>query len=481
MSSSATSSGADGPPTSEQPKPRSLRRRIIHNAGGQAAAHVARIVVQLGLAGVLLPVWGLQLYGDWLVLVGVAVFVGGSDFGYLTATAADMNVAVNRGDRELALDVFRTVARGLAVVFGLVLIVALVLVLTVPLVSVLHLRLLDETAAAAIVMMIAVQVLLLVSSLLLYGGFLCEGYYGEGVLIQSAIMVCEYGSACVVALLGGGPLLATAVLLAMRVLGTVFMYFRMRRRAPWLSLGRPAGRARVAKRLTRPALAMAAIGWGTALNVQAMTVIVGIAINPASAAIFATIRTLSRVVVQLTASISQAVGPEIARAFAERNDALVHALQRRITQTTVWTSVALIAVLAPAGDLILRAWTHGHVVHGGLVLDLLLISAALEGAWLTAASVLFFTNRHQGIGLAYALLWIAGLPLAYVLTAAFGRVGAALAVVAVGVLMLAEVLRQSLPAAHETLAGWIGSLLRPADIWQAFVALRAQIRFARGS
>ena len=83
---------------------------------------------------------------------------------------------------------------------------------------------------------------------------------------------------------------------------------------------------------------------------------------------------------------------------------------------TVWSSVAFIIVLALAGNAILRLWTHGHVNHGGLVLDLLLISAALEGAWLTAASVLFFTNRHERIGLAYALVWIAGLPLAYGLT-----------------------------------------------------------------
>ena len=477
MSSGTTSTGADG----EHREPSRLRRRILHNAGGQVAAHAARVLVQLGLAGVLLPVWGLGLYGDWLVLVGVAVFVGGSDFGYLTATAADMNVAVNRGDRELALDVFRTVARGLAFVFALVLLVALVFVLTVPLVSVLHLKQVDEATAAAIVMMIALQVLLLISSLLLYGGFLCEGYYGEGVLIQAGIMVCEYGSACVVAVVGGGPLLATAVLLTMRIIGTVVMYLRMRRRAPWLSLGRPAGRANVAKRLTRPALAMAAIGWGTALNMQAMTVIVGIAIDPASAAIFATTRTLSRIVVQLTTSIGQSVGPEIARAFAEGNEALVHTLQRRITQLTIWSSVAVIAVLAPAGDTILGLWTHGVVDHGGLVLDLLLISAALEGAWLTAASVLFFTNRHAAIGLAYALVWIGGLPLAYGLTAAFGRVGAALAVVTVAVVMLAEVLRQSLPAAHETLSGWIRSLVRPADIWEALVALRALIPSARGS
>ena len=105
----------------------------------------------------------------------------------------------------------------------------------------------------------------------------------------------------------------------MRILGAVLMFLRMRHRAPWLSLGRPAGRARVGKRLTRPALSMAAIGWGTALNLQAMTVIVGITTDPASAAIFATIRTLSRIVVQLTTSIGQSVGPDIMKAFAHSN------------------------------------------------------------------------------------------------------------------------------------------------------------------
>ena len=124
---------------------------------------------------------------------------------------------------------------------------------------------------------------------------------------------------------------------------------------------------------------------------------------------------------------------------------------------TVWSSVAFIIVLALAGNAILRLWTHGHVNHGGLVLDLLLISAALEGAWLTAASVLFFTNRHERIGLAYALVWIARSPAGLRAHSAFGRVGAALAVVAVGAVMLAEVLRQSLPASHETPAA--GSVL----------------------
>jgi O-antigen/teichoic acid export membrane protein len=265
----------------------------------------------------------------------------------------------------------------------------------------------------------------------------------------------------------------------MRIVGTVAMYLRMRRRAPWLSLGRPTGRARVMKRLTRPALSLAAIGWGTGLNLQAMVVIVGIVINPASAAIFATIRTLSRVVLQLTGSIGQSVGPELAKADVEGNHGLVFRIQRRISQTAVWSSAVFIVALTLTGNTILRLWTHGHVHHGGVLLVLLLIGAALEGVWLTAGTILFFTNRHHGLGLAYAILWIGGIPLAYALTSILGLDGTAFALIVVAVLMLAEVLRQSLPASHESMAGWIRSLVNPAEIWRALRALRAQISIAR--
>jgi O-antigen/teichoic acid export membrane protein len=464
---------------SENVEPPRLRQRIIRGAGAQAVAHASRILVQFAMAGVLLPTWGLRLYGEWLILVGVAVFLGASDFGYITATVSDMNMAVGRGDREHALDVFRTVARGLAVVFSIVLLVTVIVVVVVPVVNILGLRRIDEASAAAILLMIAVQALLLIASLLLYGGFLCEGYYGEAVLIQALITMGEFGAACAVAVLGGGPVLATAALLAVRIAGTVAMYVAMRRRAPWLSLGRPAGRARVAKRLTRPALSMASIGWGTALNVQFMVVIVGVATGPASAAVFSTVRTLSRVILQVSGSIGQAVGPELAKAYAAGDDSLIHRLQRRLTQASIWSSAAMIAAFAIFGDALIRLWTHGHVHQGGVLLDLLLIGAGLEGAWLTAGSILFFTNRHQLIGLTYAIVSVAGLPVAYLLATAWGRNGAAMSLIAVGIVMLAQVLRLSLPAAHETLANWTGALLRPADVWQALMALRAQLFLIR--
>lgn len=439
------------------------------------------MLVQLGQAGILLPIWGLQLYGEWIILVGIAVAVGSSDFGYISAAVSDMTMAVSSGNYDRALDVFRSVAKGLAVVFAVVLVLAVVAVFVLPVGHLLGLKLIHGGAASAIVMLIAVEILLMVSSLLLYGGFCCVGRYGEGVMWQSGIIFGETASACVAAAAGAGPLVATAAIAGVRIAGTLAMYAAMRRRTPWLSIGRPTGTAQVTKRLTGPALAMAFIGWGTVINVQLSVVIVGVVIGPASAAIFSTVRTLSRVVLQITASIGQAVGPELSKAFAQGNQALASRLQRRVTQTSVWALVALSLALAATGPWIISAWTRGRVHEGGWLLYLLLISGGLEGAWLTAGSILFFTNRHQRIGVSYAVLSIVGLPVTYLLAVVGGRNGVAVWLVAVSGLMLLYVLRCSLPLLQESLGGWVRSLVDPHEVRGALRLLRAQLLPTRRS
>jgi O-antigen/teichoic acid export membrane protein len=310
---------------------------------------------------------------------------------------------------------------------------------------------------------------------LLYAGFACEGHYGEGITAMAAIAFVEFAAACVAALLGYGPLVATAALFLCRIGGMGAMYVAMRRRAPWLHFGKPAGHPQVMKRLTGPAFAAAGIQWGTALNLYAMVILVGIVSGPASAAIFATVRTVSRVVLQLTAAIGQAVGPELAKAFGEGNHALVRRIQRRANQAAVWSAAAMIGVFLLFGDAIINLWTQGNVGAEEPLLGLLLIGAGIEAAWLTSGTILFFTNRHQRVGLVYTIASIASLPLTYLMVVAWGVDGAAISLIAVAAVMLVEVLRQSLPAAQETLHGWVGSLVRPASVWQAFVALRAQL------
>jgi hypothetical protein len=58
------------------------------------------------LVPVLASRWGLELYGQWLLLATLPQFLSMSDLGFATAAGTRMTMAVARGDRDEALRLF---------------------------------------------------------------------------------------------------------------------------------------------------------------------------------------------------------------------------------------------------------------------------------------------------------------------------------------------------------------------------------------
>lgn len=444
----------------------------MRGAAGQASTIVSRIVVQLAMAGVLLPAWGLQLYGEWLTIVGIALFAGASDLGFLTAAATDMSISAGRGDHAHARDTFRTVSRWLGLTFVAAVVVVFGLATQAPLTDWIGLEQIDRSTAIAILTMMAAQSMVLMFCVLFAAGYAADGKYGEAFAMLSGIYLLEWVAAGVAAVAGFGPLIATAALLGVRLLGALTMYLHMRRRVIWLSLGRPSQRVHLRKRLTGPALAGAAMGWGTAASLQAMVVLVGVVAGPANAAIFATVRAISRVVIQLASAVGPMVGPEFALAFGAGDGALIRSLHTRVTQLGTWSAIGMVALLAVFGDWIVSAITRGHVSVQGPLLLLLLAGAVLEVVWRTSGAVLFATNRHQRVGVIFTVVSVATLGLAYVLVKGWGVDGAAVSVVLLSAIMLVVMVPIALAAAGISLGAWVRSLVDLRDLPRVVTSLR---------
>jgi O-antigen/teichoic acid export membrane protein len=320
--------------------------------------------------------------------------------------------------------------------------------------------------------MLGLDTLVMVYGGLLYGGFSCVGRYGEGGLALAAITLVEFCALGAVVLAGGEPGLAATAMFASRLLGTAGMFLWMRHRAPWLHFGKPVSTYRELKRLFSPALASGAFPAGLALNVQGMIILVGVVTSPASAAIFSTLRTMSRAVIQLMASILTVIAPEISRAFAQNDVDLLRTIHRRGCQAAVWLATPILVILALFGGQMVQVWTSGTVNTSGLLLYLFLAVAAINSLWYTSMAVLFATNRHQRAAVHYVLASAAVLPVAYLLIRAWDLDGAALSLVLLELYMLFVVLRQALPAAHDTVRAWLGALVTPPSFLLSSWGLR---------
>jgi O-antigen/teichoic acid export membrane protein len=437
---------------------------MLRGAQAQVAWHAVRLVVQIGSVPVLVGVWGLHLYGEWLILFAVPSYLSFSDLGMFSAAANDMIIRVARGDREGALDVFQASSVGVGFLLAAVTLGLLILVSVAPITSWLHLRIIHEFSAGWILIALTIDTFLVSYGGILYGGFSCVGRYGEGGLLQSAVWLGEFAAMSVVVLAGSGPAVAATAMLLARLLGTSAVYVVMRRRVPWLRFGRPKRFRPVLRPLVSPALASGAITAGLALNVQAMVILIGVTLGPASVAVFSTLRTMSRAVIQLVSSVFSVITPEVSKAFAEHDTDRIRALHRGGCQAAVWISAPILLILAVFGHLVVRVWTGGAINTHGLLLDIFLVIAGLESLWVTSFGVMYARNRHQRLGAVYFVLSAVTLPIAWALQHPWGLDGSAASILVLEVVMTVTTLHQALPATNDTLGGWMRSLIRPGFV-----------------
>jgi O-antigen/teichoic acid export membrane protein len=450
-----------------------LRERVVRGTRGQLVSHAARVLAQVASVSVLIASWGLHRYGDWVILSAIPTYLAFSDIGFTGAATNEMTMAAGRGDHDRARSVFQAVSAALLGVLA-VLAVALPLVaLTVPLGQVLNLSTLSESSAAWTFVVLGFDTLFTVYAGLLYGAFASGGHYGDGAMLMALTMLGEFGALALIALAGGGPPLGAVGMLIVQVTGTIVMYAAMRRRVPWLRLGRPPKLRTTLRPLLSPALAAGALPGALTVNMQGMILVIGIAVGPAGAAVFSTLRTMSRAVIQLVSSVQSVVIPEIARAFAADEGNLLRALHRRGCQIAFWLSLSMVAGLALFGGSVLHVWTSGKVGKSGPLLYLFLIATVVDSLWYTSLAVLYATNRHQRVAGYYMLASVLSLPLAYGLLQVWGLSGAGTALLVAEVFMLFPVLHQSLPAAQDRPRAWLGAVARPPLTPAMLAQLRA--------
>jgi O-antigen/teichoic acid export membrane protein len=441
-----------------------LRQRLVTGVQAQVAGLGVRTLVQIGTVSILAGTWGLDLYGEWLILAAAPAYVAVSDIGFFAAGSNAMIMRVAGDDRWGALRVFQAVSAAVAVLFGAVVVALLALVTLAPLSDWLNLDTISESSAAWILVTLGLNALVASYANFLYGGFASVGRYGEGAFVLAGITLLEFCALAAIVLLGGGPRLAATAMFATRLPSTMAMYVLMRRHAPWLRFGRPVAMRRLLRPLITPALASGAFPAAFALNVQGMVVLIGVALGPASAAIFSTLRMMSRIIVQVLTRVFAVISPELSMAFARGDLDRVRSIHRRGCQAAVWLAAPVLVVLGLFGDSVIRIWTSGAVDAQGPLLYLFLAVAALNSLWATSLAVMFARNRHQRLAVYYLLASAACLPIAYALLDLWGLDGAAVSLIALEVFMLFVTLRQTVPAAHDTLRGWLTTVLSPPPI-----------------
>lgn len=399
-----------------------MKKEMLANNIASAGSIFWRIVGQLIAPPALLAWWGGDRYGEWLFITSLPTLLAVADLGFADAAASQMTMDIARGQRYEATKTFQTIlAMTLLVCTGLI-------VAATPLVYLDHLEIgrvrLDAEALAAMFLVVCYSSLLILSRLFL--ACLRAGqYYAESTLIYDAIQFIEGVAVLWAAYAGKTFFVCVLLYLCIRAVIIAYLVLLILRRMSWLPWGFKAFDWGTFRRLLAPALAAMAMPVALALNFQGMIWIAGSAIGPVAAAVLATVRTASRVVIQLVGIFSRAAMPIYSASVAvdnQRSRDIIDRIMRRLLLFLLLPGCAMFGLF---GRELVGLWTHGHLYPPQLFVWLIAIGALFHGCWAFSANLLVSINGHVRFGFALVVLTCMFTPIAWPAAKFFGLDGIA--------------------------------------------------------
>jgi O-antigen/teichoic acid export membrane protein len=371
-----------------------MRERLFKGFGANIYGQVVTMVVQLVGVPILLHSWGTQLYGEWLILFAIPAYLSMTDLGFSQSAANDMTAQVARGDRTGALVVFQSLTAFVFFTISCMVLLTSILIFALPLEDWIHTGVMRVAEVRWVLWLLAAEVFARLPDGINHAGFRASGDFALHMTLHSTTRLLQFGAIWIAALSGGGPVAAAGAFFGVRAVATPTFALVLARRHHWLHYGfKHAARAEL-RRLFRPALANLAIPLAQGLNIQGMVLAVGAVLGPVAVVTFSTLRTLTRLVLQLVYSVGRAAEPELAVAYGSRNIPLCKALFVHTLRAGLWLALLAAAGLAVFGDSILAIWTHGKVAMHAVLFGWLLVSAVASVLWYGALIVLKAANRH---------------------------------------------------------------------------------------
>lgn len=422
----------------------STKSRIIRSLYATGFGQAVTVLIQLAGVPLFLHFWGVDKYGQWLILSAIPAYLSMSDFGFASAAANDMTMSVAQKRREGAVRTFQSTLVVLLLGGAVSGLVAGAVILLQTGIGLLPVSVISGAGVALVIVVFWGQVVVGLLSGLVQGGYRCDGNYAQGTFLANVVRLGEFVASMACLLLGGGFVAVALSVLVVRFVGTAALASGLRRRSPWLSFGVRASSRSEVKRLLRPALAFMAFPVGNALSIQGFVLVVGWLAGGPAVVMFSTYRTMTRFPLQMMGMINNSAWPELSRAFGEEDITRARKLHRMALVTSVWLMLLAMAALLVLAEPLLRIWTAGQVPFERGLFLVLAAEVVANSAWYTSSVVSLSVNRFERIAVAYLVGTTVALAVSEGLGKLGGLLGIASALFMLDVLMSFVVLPQSM-------------------------------------
>ncbi|MBT0958240.1 hypothetical protein IV417_12655 [Alphaproteobacteria bacterium KMM 3653] len=380
-----------------------LVKRLAQGTGANLLGKIWVLIIQLVSVPVMTAAWGADGFGVWLMISTIPTYLALSDFGLGTAAAVDITSAVARGDKHAALRAYQAVwcflTASTVLVAGLCILGAILWMMRSGSTTIgpfekadVFIAICLTIGSAFITLQINIQKIV----------FHATHKYALGTLLTDTLTFLCSSAVLVVTGLGYGIATAAATFFVARTVSLLAYATVQKQLEPWCTIGWKFADRNKLRQLLNPSLAALSLTVANSFGLQGVVLTIGWVFGPATAAVFATTRMLTRVPLQLSGLVTRASLPELTRAQVTDNKALTARLMKLNILLTLAVMIPAPAVLGLYGPELLNLMSHGEMTGKHLNFIVLGLSASICALWTTLGTRLIAVNRQSEY--AYAAL-----------------------------------------------------------------------------
>jgi O-antigen/teichoic acid export membrane protein len=444
-----------------------VKGRILKGIGASSFGQVVNLVIQLVSVPVFLSVWGVDKYGEWLVLSSLAAYLSMSDVGFATAAANEMAMKVGAGDRQEAVAIYQSVTALLLGLGAVLLMISAGVIWSTPAVGWLPIDRISPVEAAIVLSILVVNIVVGQQHAILHAGFRCDGQFARGQWIFSWIRLLEFLAQVAVAWRTKSVVLVAGASLGIKIVALVGVLGVLRFTVPWLTQGFHHVERSQLRRLFAPAVASLGFPLGHAISLQGLLQVVAWKLGPQAAAIFSIHRTVANLVTQISNTIALSIWPECSLAVGAKNFALARVIHLKACRWSLGLSLCASIGIPVVAPVVIPWWTVGQIHCDVVLMITLALSVLVRACWWISSIVPLSMNRHASLVRTYLAVGLSNLVLAAILCPFLGVRAAGLAALGIDVVMALIVMPSTLRLIGDEFAPFIKSLLKPSALWSS--------------
>jgi len=410
--------------------PDTFKVRILKGVQANSLGQLIGVLIRFILPPLFLESWGVNLYGEWIILSSIAGYLMITDGGVQLYIINRLTQAYAKKQKELFASIAKT---GLMMLIVIPMIGYTIFLIAILLeVPSLFIQLNEvQTEVIPIVLgIIGFEVLLSIPYGLLIGIYKSIGQLARGVMLANIHVLLQL-IFVILALKLEAEIIAIAIVQIIPII--IIGIFAMRELSQkFIGLGlfhADAADLQLAKTFLKPSGYFFLIQFSQVAAIHGAVMIVGSLFTSVQVVIFATMRTISNSILQGVSIIAHTFWPELTKVDELNDQKSMYRYACIIIRTNFLMASVLVFLLHFFGKEIYHFWLGGDIKYNESVMSLFLVYTIQALYWKSCHYLLLATNKHHQLSIVLSINSFLTLFLAWIGGSNFGFEGVIIGII----------------------------------------------------